>query len=111
GRARAFDERDRDLVLARRRLDRYVREALHDLGARGGTFAVDEREVIGPAELRAEYLLEIEQHDERVLRLERARVHAALEELRDRHAVLAVGRENVLEPHAAARTRRHAVDV
>ena len=108
--AGALDERDRDLVHAGRHVHGNLREPLHDLGARRRTAAVHEVEILAAAELRAEHLVAVEQHDGRVLALERAGIEPDVE-VRDRDAVFAVGQEVVREAHAAARAERHAVDV
>ena len=91
--AGALDERDRDLVHAGGDLHGYLREPLHDLGARRCAAAVHEVEILAAAELRAEHLIAVEENHGRVLALERARIEADVE-VRDRDAVLAVGQES-----------------
>src|SRR5690606_19184438 len=109
-RARPFDERDDDLMHAGGYPHRDTREALHQGRARGRAAAVHEVMVLVPAELGAEYFIAVDEHDERVLAFERARIKPHVE-IRDRDPVFAVGEEIVLEARAAARTGRQTVDV
>ncbi len=106
----ALDERDDDLVHAGGHVQRDRGEALHDLGARGRAAVIDEREVLAAAELRAKHLVAVEQHDDRLFRLERARVEADVE-VGDREPVLAVRRKRMREAIAATRAGRQPVGV
>ena len=91
-------------------LHRDVREPLHDRLARGRAAAIQEREILGAADVAAPRLVAVDEHDERVPRLERARVETDAE-IRDREPVLAVRGEDVRDLHAAARAKRHAGDI
>ncbi len=108
--ARALDESDRDFMSPGLDLQRNVHETLHDLFARRRAAAVDEREVFLAANVAAPLLVAVDQHDERMPRLERARIEPRAE-IRDREPVLAVGRKRVSRLHAAARAERHPCDI
>ena len=96
---------------AGRDLQRDIGEALHELRARRRAARVDQREILFAADVGAELLVAVDEHDERVPRFDGARVQAGAEVAGDRDAVLAVGRERVRELHAAARAERHAGNV
>src|SRR5690606_27589125 len=81
-----------------------------DLGPAGRAAAIREREILWAADVGSKHLLPVDEHDERVLRLDGAGIQADAEIL-ERQPILAVRREHVLDPDAAARAERHALDV
>src|SRR4029079_4503065 len=85
-------------------------EALHDLGARESAAMIDECEVLSAAELRAEHFVTVEQHDDGLLRLQRAWVETDVE-VGELEPVLAVSGKRMREARAAARSRRQPVGV
>ena len=92
----ALHERDRQLVLAGRRVEVDLAQPSVDLFDRGIERLVDRLVVGFAADVRAVELLAVEQHDHRVLELH-ARHFARERHVADRELVLAVGREVVLD--------------
>src|SRR5262249_14645831 len=93
------DESHDDVVHTGFRLDRHLRETLHDLSASFGTFGV-KRPVVGPADRLAEDSLAIDHDDQRALILKRGGVYAHTEVV-DGDAILTVGGKVVFETYAA----------
>src|SRR5690606_41595266 len=103
--ARALDEGDDDLVRARLDVERNVREAAHDLGPAGRAAAIREREILWAADVGSKHLLPVDEHDERVLRLDGAGIQADAEILEPPPS-RAPRREHVLATYAAPRAQR-----
>ena len=84
-----------------------VLEPAVDLGDGRGLAQVDGLDVLGPADLVLEHLLAVDREDQPVPILEAFDVAGAREPA-EIDLVLAVGREEMLDEHAAARAERHA---
>src|SRR5213078_1259029 len=100
----AIDESHDDVVHTGFRLDRNLRETLHDLSASLGPLAM-KLPVLRSADRLTEYNLAIEHDDQRALILKRGGVYAHAEVV-DGDAILAGGRKAVLETDAAAGAQR-----
>src|SRR3989442_701027 len=98
------DESHDDVVHTGFRLDRNLRETLHDLSASLGTLGM-KLPVFWSADRLAKYSFAIDHDDQRALILKRGGVYTHSEVV-DGDAILAVRGEVVLEPDAAARAQR-----
>src|SRR5690606_9803427 len=109
-RARALHEGRNYFPSSRFNIDRYISESAHYLCSSRGTAPVREREILRPADVRAEHLLAVDEHDERMPGLHSARIETDREVL-EREPILPVGGERIDEAGAAAAAEGHAVDV
>ncbi len=108
--AGALDERHGHVVRARLHLHRNVGEPFHDLGPSGRAAAIDDPQVVGTAHRRAKHFPTVDEDDQRVASLHRARIEIDAH-IRNREPVLAVRGKVVPESHAAAGAERKPVDV
>ena len=106
----ARDERGRDRVRPGRHRHADVLEPAVDLGDGRSLAQIDRFDVVGPADLVLEHLLAVDRENQPVPVFEAFDV-ARPSEAAEVELVVAVGREEMLDEHAAARAERHARDV
>ena len=102
---RTVDERHNHIAHAGFDLHGNFCEARHDLVAPRRSLAIHESLIRGSTNRSAEHDLAVDHDDERSFIFHRGGVEAE-PKIKNVDAILAVGREVVLEPHAAARARR-----
>ncbi len=99
------DECHHDIMHAGRNLHGDLREPIHDGGASVSRLAIRQRQIGRAADGFAEHHLAVNHDHQRALILHRTGVQAECK-VEDTDAILPVGREIMLKPHASARAGR-----